>query len=156
MRGTFLFASAIRFFRRHEHHKKRYKMDLTLISKTTKVVRVVRDTDYERAGMPNTLNGIPLASTGELATLLGKKYVTLVAWRNRYADFPKPVLVLNANGTKPRPIYNVDEVTAWVNTGRPQTRGMASTLGSRLMKLRESDQTTYEAIIRMLEQAETK
>jgi hypothetical protein len=131
-------------------------MDLTLISKTTKVVRVVGNTDYERAGMPNTLNGISLATTGELATLLGKKYVTLTAWRNRYADFPKPVLVLNATSKKPRPIYNVDEVTAWVNTARPTTRGLVSKLGSRLMKLRESDPTTYEVIIRMLEQAEIK
>ena len=106
--------------------------------------------------MPNELNGMRLASTGEIANLLGKKYVTLVAWRNRYADFPKPVLVLNPTSTKPRPIYNVDEVTAWVAQSRPQTRGMVSKLGSRMMKLRESDPTAYENIIRLLEQAESK
>lgn len=107
--------------------------------------------------MPNELNGVKLATTGELAEMLGKHYITLVNWRNTHADFPKPVFVLNPESTKPRNIYNADEVLAWaeqmekVGFGK---RGSVAQMGSRLMRLGMTNPEAYEAIIRLLEQAE--
>ena len=103
--------------------------------------------------MPNEVNGITLATTGELATMLGKKYVTIVAWRNRYENFPKPAFVLNPTSTKPRPIYNADEVKTWVEQIGPAQRGFPSVLGSQILKLRDTNPEAYADIMRILEQS---
>lgn len=132
-------------------------MDLTFDTIGTKVIDVVRNPDYRKGIMPQEVNGMKLVTTGELATILGKHYITLVNWRNTHADFPKPVIVLNPNSTKPRNIYNADEVVAWAERMTQVgfgTRGNAAHLGSRLMRVGSTHPETFHAIMRMLDEVE--
>jgi hypothetical protein len=100
-----------------------------------------------------TLSGIELATLTELSNILNVKYVTLCAWRKRYADFPSPVYVLNKSGERPRPLFDANAVRAWANGKSVRPRGYAGKLGAMVLNL---ENTNPEAFAKIMELVEAK
>ncbi len=128
-------------------------MDLTYTTIATKIDYVARKSGYRKGFsiMENqTLNGVELATLGDLATMLDMKYVTVVAWRNRYSDFPAPLITLNAGGERPRPLFDANAVKAWADGKEDRTRGYAGKLGAKVLNLEATNPEAFATIMELL------
>lgn len=98
------------------------------------------------------LNGVEVVNPAEIAERFAVSLPAVYVWARR-EDFPKPLMT--TGGTqRPRHIYSLDEVEAWIADHQETRggRGKAHLLGRKVLSLANTNPTLYSQIENLLDE----